>query len=413
MADTALADPMVDRYVHEREAKLNLIETLKTAAFEAGRDPNADEEQAIGAAKERVAQIDKYIGLVGDNLDMTDEVRNRLARVTRSVAPAPAYQRAGEVLWDLLHLNEPEAATRMRQAMNRAAEHMGTDKTKTVPVAGDLGGLIVRPVVGAVIDPYPAGMPFATGLGLTESPNAMHFMRPRIDDPNFATAVGPQGADATAGFEKAELPSKAFNVVADPIALATVGTYLNISQQLQSLVPGSLDLIMRHLLKRLAYAIDGALVAEMTESTGKVTLAADADATAILQAIYDASASVYTATGELAQWIVMGPQGYARIGGLTDLAGRPLFPTLGAVNAPGTASADSFVSTVAGLRVVVTPAIADDTFWVGNSAVIEGYIFRFPVLEAVEPSVLGRQVAVAAAIAGYRPIANGAIHLAP
>jgi hypothetical protein len=37
------------------------------------------------------------------------------------------------------------------------------------------------------------------------------------------------------------------------------------------------------------------------------------------------------------------------------------------------------------------------------------------VLEAVEPSVLGRQVAVAASIAGYRPtpFANATIHVGP
>jgi hypothetical protein len=71
------------------------------------------------------------------------------------------------------------------------------------------------------------------------------------------------------------------------------------------------------------------------------------------------------------------------------------------------------MGSVAGLRVIVTPAIADNTFWVGNSYVIEGAIYRYPVLEAVEPSVLGRQIAVAASTAGYRPIANGAVHLAP
>ena len=123
---------------------------------------------------------------------------------------------------------------------------------------------------------------------------------------------------------------------------------------------------------------------------------------------------MYDATGSPATWIAMGPQGWARLGSLVDLAGRPLLPSIGAANAIGTAGADNFtISSVAGLRSVVTPGITDDTFWVGNGMVLEGYIFRFPVLEAVEPSVLGRQVAVAAATAGYRPIPDGAIHLAP
>jgi HK97 family phage major capsid protein len=284
---------------------------------------------------------------------------------------------------------------------------MGTDSAATTPTAGDLGGLVVKPVVGPIIDPYPRSMPFASTLGLIESTNALHFMRPRIDDPDFLTGVAQQTA------EKAELVSKKFDVTAEAVALKTVGGYLNISQQLISLQPGSLDLIVSHMLRRLGNAIDRTLVAEVAKSTGKTTLAANADAATILKAIFDASAKVYDATGELATWIAMGPAGWARLGSLVDAAGRPLFPYLGAANALGTAQADSFGIMPAGLRSVVTPAIADATFWVGNGACIEGYLYRFPVLEAVEPSVLGRQVAVAAAVAGYRPFANASQHLAP
>jgi hypothetical protein len=123
----------------------------------------------------------------------------------------------------------------------------------------------------------------------------------------------------------------------------------------------------------------------------------------------------YSVTNELPDWIAMGPLGWARLGGLTDAAGRPLFPTLGAANAPGTSSASSFSVTVAGLRPIVTPAITDESYYIGGSAGLEGYLYRYPVLEAVEPSVLGRQVAVAASIAGYRPtpFANAVIKLAP
>lgn len=66
-------------------------------------------------------------------------------------------------------------------------------------------------------------------------------------------------------------------------------------------------------------------------------------------------------------------------------------------------AATSFSQTVAGLQAVVTPSITDDTFYVGGGNAIEGYLYRYPVLEAVEPSVLGRQVAVAASLAFYKP----------
>lgn len=412
MPDATVTDPMVTKHLQDRERAIQMIESLKSVAMDRDGFLNESEREAVESAKDRIAKSDEQLGLIAENFDLTEEARGRLAKLTRAVSPHTQYSRAGDLLWDVLHLGEPEAATRFRQALNRAAEHMGTDSTKTVPVAGDLGGLIVAPVVGPVVDPYPSAS-FASALGLTESPNAMVFMRPRIVDPNFETAAGPQGSAGQLGFEKAELPSKAFNVDAEPVRLETVGTYLNISQQLISLQPGALNLIMGHQLKRLGWAIDKKLVTEMQASAGHVDLAADANSAALIAAIFEASAAVYGATGELAQWVAMGPAGWARLGSTVDLAGRPLFPPVGPANALGTANASSFFIPTLGLRGIVTSAITDDTFWIGNSSVIEGYIFRFPVLEAIEPSVLGRQVAVAAAVAGYRPIADGAVHLSP
>jgi hypothetical protein len=112
---------------------------------------------------------------------------------------------------------------------------------------------------------------------------------------------------------------------------------------------------------------------------------------------------VFTATNQMPAWLAMGPAGWARLGGLTDLAGRPLFPGLSPSNALGTASADSLSIQVSGLRVVVTPGITDTTMYMGNSVGIELWAYFYPLLQQVEPSVLGRQVAVAASIGAYKP----------
>jgi hypothetical protein len=145
------------------------------------------------------------------------------------------------------------------------------------------------------------------------------------------------------------------------------------------------------------------MVTEMQASTGHVALAAGATAAELIAAIYEAAGAYYEVTHSLPSWIAMGPKGWVTLGSTTDAAGRPLFPTLGAANAPGTMSADSFAVTVAGLSPVVTPAITTEDLFVGGPDGLEGYMYRYPALDAVEPSVLGRQVAVAAAIAAYRP----------
>jgi hypothetical protein len=90
---------------------------------------------------------------------------------------------------------------------------------------------------------------------------------------------------------------------------------------------------------------------------------------------------------------------------LTDAAGRPLYPPVNPVNAQGSGGGvTSFGLSPMGLNLIVTPAITGEEFYVGNGVGFEAYIKRFPVLEAVEPSVLGRQVAVSAAATFYLPV---------
>jgi hypothetical protein len=404
-----MPDAIVSRLVEERTSKLQLIENLSTAAFDAGRDLNPDDLDTVSRCKERVAAIDVQLDALADNLELSDSVRDRLNRLQPGSAPAgaPQYRSAGELLWDAIHAShDRDAAGRYGRFMKRAAEHMGTTAPATTPVAGGVPGLLIDPTVGPVIDPVPGGRPFLSAIGVIQAPRSMTFHRPFLVDPDLATGVAPQG------LQKAELVSKKFDVNRSDLALTVIGGYLNVSQPLIEFTAEGLDIIVRQLNKRYAVATEAAAFAEMENSTSQVPLESTGDGSAILAAIFSASAEVYEQTGELAQWIAMGPQGWARLGSLVDAAGRPLLPTLGPTNAIGSLDPGSFAGTVAGLRAIVTPAITDGSFWVGNSSALEFYEHRFPLLEAVEPSLLGRQIAVSGAIAAYRPHpGNGAVEI--
>lgn len=419
-----MPDAITNKLVSERDSIVSRAAAIKTTAVEQNRDLNDSDKTALTSYQERISSIDEQLEILASNLELDDSIRDRLSRVSPgSVAVAETtYRSAGDLVWDMLHRqHDPDADRRFTSTLKRAAQHMGTTAEATTPTAGGMPGLIVKPVVGPVIDVMPQGRPFLTALGVNDAPTSLTFMRPRIVDPDFATGVGVQT------LEKGELASKKFDVLADPVNLVTVGGYLNVSEQLRAFVAGSLDLIVAQLNRRLARATEEAAITELEKSTAKITLAADADASEVLQAIFDASALVYANTGALATWVAMGPEGWARLGGLSDLAGRPLFPYLGAVNAPGTANASTFnMGGPAGLTPVVTPAITDDTFWVGNALALEAYEYRYPLLEAVEPSLLGRQIAVASSIGFFRPTTkeagpggtpaaeqNGAVHIAP
>jgi hypothetical protein len=396
---------LVEGYIAERDQLLNTVSVLKNAALDRGGDPSDADLETMSKAYARIDRLDELIAVVGEDRSMNDETRDKLLRTPTAPEGGVKYRSGGEMVWDCLHanfgsshdINDQEAKRRWDTVMKRAAQHMGTVAAETTPVAGDVGGLYVVPVVGPVISLFPQGQPFLSAVGRRPAPDAMNFTRPRIVDPDFATGVAPQN------LQKGELVSKKFDVKTDPLSLGTVGGYLNVSQQLMSLQPSGWDIIVSQLQARLAWAGEAALVAEVDQTGAEVPLAAGADAPTVIAALFEAARLVYQNTKGLPTWIAYGPAGWAMLGSLCDAAGRPLFPFLGAANAMGTASLGDFTLGPLGLQQVVTPGITDTTIYVGNSLGVEAYVYSFPILEAVEPALLGRQVAVAEALCFYRP----------
>lgn len=401
------ADAISSKLIQERQELVHRAKGVEQNAFEdSQRDLTDAERTSLVNFQTRIKAIDEQLAITTYDYSLREDTAANIARYTGNVPIAPGgyqYRTAGECLWDVLHQgSDRDARERFQSVMRaqtRAAEHMGTTAEATVPVAGGMPGLVIRPVQGPVIDLAWGGMPMFQALNPVPATNPLGWSRPRIVDPFLDTAAGPQAGS----LEKAELPSKHFDVKAENVDLTTLGNYLNISIQLETFVAGSLDIIVGQLNRRLSRGLEKAAVAELAKATKKITLAADADAAAVLQAIYDAAAAVFTATNALPTWLAMGPLGWARMGGVSDLAGRPLFPTLSPVNSPGSRSADSFAGDVAGIRTVITPGITDTTMYMGNGIGIEAAVYRFPMLQAIEPSVMGRQVAVAASYGFYRP----------
>lgn len=391
-------DPMVEKLINEREQTLSKIEGLKTFALDKARDLTTEELDSIQTYSKRIKAIDGQLEVVTENNLMTEAVQARVAMASPGTnVSGHQYRTAGELLWDVIHNRDRDASARLDAVQRRAAQHMGTTAGNTVAVAGGFGGLVASTVTGPVIDLAPKGRPWLNLIGVRSAPASMTFMRPRIVDPNFTTGVAEQAK------EKQELASQAFDVVADPLQLKTLGGYLNLSRQAEDFIPSALDIVVNQLLKRLANKTENALAVEVAKTSSHIPLAADADAAAVRQAIFDASALVFDQTGAMPTWIAMGPLGWARLGGLTDLAQRPLFPFGAAVNADGASNPGTFEIAGLGITAVVTPGITTGDYFVGNELGIEAYEYTYPTLEAIEPSLLGKQVAVASSLVLYRP----------
>jgi hypothetical protein len=379
----------------ERDQKLSLIEQISGVADDAGRDLFDTESQTIEDAQNRVRSLNSQVDRLSQDLELADSARNRIRSLDPNiVANDFSYRTAGDCVWDILHRgDDPDAGLRLNKFMKRAAEHMGLDKAKTVPVAGGFNGLAVIPSLGPVLDPSPQGRPLFTALGARPAPS-LTFTRPRIVDPNLLTGVG------IVANEKAEMNSKAWDILNETVTCQRVGGYINVSEVLVELLAGSLDMVITQMNHRVEAFSEAAVVTELAKTTATVAVAAND----VVAAIGSAAATVVKNTGRPPEWIAMGPAGWGALIGLTDAAKRPMFPALGPVNAPGSGDASTYFGSVMGLNVAVTPAITDKTMYVGNSFGLEVYERPLPLMQAFEPSVYGRQVAVATYIGTYAPI---------
>jgi HK97 family phage major capsid protein len=386
-------------------------EQIWATAREEHRDLVDTEEATLDRLAETNNGLNARLERATRDMDVSASVRERL-QLVRSATPV-TYRSAGELLRDMLHapddvdarsrverMQRSVDATREPLRLTRAAEHLGLDKANTVAVAGGFNGLVVVPSVGAVLDPSPVGAPLFSTLGPVPATTAT-FQRPRIVDPNFDTGVAGNLQ------EKEEGPSKAWDIVAEPLTLDVVRGYINVSELLLEMVAGSLDMVISHMNRRLEWALERAAFAAVGSGAEVIPLAADADAAAAQAAIAAAKASVFRATKAWPTWIAFGADGAERLMALTDAAGRPLFPNIGAANALGTSDGGP-PATVAGLRSVPTHAITDADLYIGNSASVEAYLRRFPIMQALEPALWGRQIGVAAAATFYNPITTEA-----
>ena len=177
-----------------------------------------------------------------------------------------------------------------------------------------------------------------------------------------------------------------------------------------SLHPSGWDFIVGQLQKRTAWAGEAAAIAELSMTTGSRPAGRRGrQRRGHLAALFEAAALVFTNTEELPTWIAYGPM---RVGHAW-LTGRR-WPVVRCSRSSGPptpwarSSLGDFNLGPLGLQQIVTPAITTTDIFVGNSNALEAYVYPFPILEAVEPALLGRQVAVAEAMRFYRPTTSEA-----
>jgi hypothetical protein len=411
--------------LQERADVVGRAEALQAMAVDQdGRDLTDHEQAALSSFRSRVVDIDKQLSLLAGDFALDQETAANIAKWSGTPVPTNdphSWRSVGDALWDYLHKDSDRDARQriaqfeqiaqrststagrgsdsyiqLRAAQHdhdRAAQHMGTTAAGTTPTAGGFGGLIVSPVSGPIIDVGYSGTPLLNLLGAQDAPSPFGFSRPRIIDPNIDDGAGPQAG----GKEKGELPSYKFDVNGENVSMQLAGGYLNVSQQVISWLPGAWDLIIRQLTRRAQRAAEKAVATALTGTANVVTLADATDPAQVRAAFGEAAAKVFDATDAMPTWLATGSAGWQSLYSLTNADGDPVYDNLSISNVGGQAT---------GLPPMALVKALGEDFYLGNGFGVEVYRINLPALEAVEPSVLGRQVAVALAVGTYSPITD-------
>lgn len=400
-------DAMIGRFEKELAERDALIQGIVGTAQDAERDLTAKEDELVTEARKRIEVIDDQLTSLREARDRTAKARqtavdaqDAISRMRHTVDKGDVeYRSAGAYLLDTYQaaLGNREAADRL-DFFYRAAAHQKTS---------DNLGIVPDPIVGDVINFVNSARPLVNAIGPRPMPSST-WHRPLVTQ---GTSVAVQGSAGAAADEKAELTSQKMTITRLDATAVTYGGYVNVSRQdIDFSQPQILDVIIEDLAARYAIQTETALGTSLDASTStNVGYGASPTAATIRAALWSAQGTIYTATGGRGRVILALSAGRLPVFG-------PLFaPIVGvAANNEGLSASDvaaGLIGSISGIPVYFSPGLGTNKAFLFSTGAVEVYEQRVGQLQAVEPSVLGVQVAYAGYFTPLRLVDNGIIEL--
>ena len=193
--------------------------------------------------------------------------------------------------------------------------------------------------------------------------------------------------------EKDEVNSVAINILKGTATLKTFAAGSDISYQLlQRSSPSYVDAHTRIMINSYVQVTDIAFVGAVYAARTPLNynIATDTDGSKFREAVFAASVECQTATGMMAEFVLVSPDVFKKIGGWSTF-----FPSnYGTFNVSGTAQANTLGVNVSGLPVILDRNIGGNAILVSNREAAK-WIEDGPRLASVENvAQLGRDVAV-------------------
>jgi HK97 family phage major capsid protein len=392
MARSHPSDAMIARLETELEERNTHSSGIIRAAQDDERDLNEAEQKTLAGLRERMVEIRSQL----DQLDATAEIavntENRMRELDAAIRTARTpnaareyeYRSAGAYICDQwsAHLGNRDAQERL-EVYTRAAAHQKTS---------DNLGVIPIPQIGEVINFIDASRPMVNAIGPREMPS-QNWFRPLVTQ---QPTVGVQGSAGAAADEKSELVSQKMLITKVTGTAVTYGGYANVSRQdIDFSSPQIMDIIIEGLANAYALQTETATgVALDASAATNVGYGASPTAATFTAALWSAAATIYNA--------VKGAPGRLILAVAADRLAvvGPLFPPFNVQNGQSAGLlAGNFGSggqgNVAGIELMMSPGLASTKSFLFHTSAVDVFEQRVGSLQAVEPSVLGIQVAYA------------------
>ena len=395
-----MPNAVLERLEDQRAEQLTFIDNLLARVESEKRDLQDSEKANLKATRERIKEIDEQIEPLREYEDLRGASTSNTRRVFDAGPPAEArplgtaggqfaYRSAGAWMVDYLRahdLKAPDATAAAR--LDAAARQLAAIQNQ---ITTDTPGLLPTPVVGPVVDTMDSSRPFVTSIGAKPLAGiaGTGFTRPKITQ---HVQVGKQAA------EKTELPSRKMVITGLPFTKATFGGAVNISRQdIDWTSPSAWDALVTDLAKvyggETENAAADAFAVGITQTATVDTDTLEGWALALYEAAvlaYRGGAAAGTmANGELPSKIWVSLDMWAKMGSIVDVA-RLAWGSGGLGNNGGISN---FAGDMLNAPRVVVPAFPDQTIVVGSPSMFEFYEDQIGLLSAVEPKILGVEVA--------------------
>jgi HK97 family phage prohead protease len=254
----------------------------------------------------------------------------------------------------------------------------------------DTPGLLPEVLTTNVYDSLNPIRPFVSAIGALAMPQSgATFRRPVI-------TVRPVVTQQPTG-QLNPLDPSTVTVANNNVNKLTFGTYVTMSEQdLDWTDPASINIVLNQLAIAYGQATDNYAVDTCHAAITQTASVADtSDPADWIAAIYDGARQISQTSNYLPTHMVVTPGTWAALGALVDSTGRPVFPQIGAMNAPGQLSAASWNGNPLGL-VLVVDKHAPGSFMghaAGPAAGFEFYEQQKGAISVDVPSTLGRTIA--------------------